>query len=110
MEEGWTLSVLYPKRRKVKEDFMERKLNVCLRLHFFYLLYIHIPIYLSISSKHLKNLNSYNHKNFSNDFMKYVVLRESIPRQVDMKSRVPEEEKGVWALKAEIGVWNSQGG
>jgi len=29
------------------------------------------------------------------------LLRESIPRQVDKKSRVPEEE---------IGVWNSQGG
>ena len=28
-------------------------------------------------------------------------MRESIPRQVDKKSRVPEEE---------IGVWNSQGG
>ena len=29
------------------------------------------------------------------------LLRKSIPRQVDKKSRVPEEE---------IGVWNSQGG
>ena len=28
-------------------------------------------------------------------------MRKSIPRQVDKKSRVPEEEKG---------VWNSQGG
>jgi len=28
-------------------------------------------------------------------------MRESIPRQIDKKSRVPEEE---------IGVWNSQGG
>ena len=27
--------------------------------------------------------------------MKYVVLRESIPRQVDKKSGVPEEEKEV---------------
>ena len=90
LEEGWTLSVLYPKGRKVKEqDFMERKPNVCLRLHFFYF----ISIYLS--SKHLKNLNSYNHKIFFNDFMKYVVLRESIPRQVDKKSGVPEEEKEV---------------
>ena len=25
-----------------------------------------------------------------------VPLRKSIPRQVDKKSRVPEEEKGVW--------------
>ena len=24
------------------------------------------------------------------------MLRESIPRQVDKKSRVPEEERGVW--------------
>ena len=23
-------------------------------------------------------------------------MRESIPRQVDKKSRVPEEEKGIW--------------
>ena len=38
------------------------------------------------------------------------MLRESIPRQVDKKSRVPEEEREVWALKEEIGVWNSQGG
>ena len=38
----------------------------------------------------------YNRKNFFNDFMKYVVSRESIPRQVDKKSGVPEEEKGVW--------------
>jgi len=36
-------------------------------------------------------------------------LRESIPRQVVKKSGIPEEEKGVWALKEEIGVWNSQG-
>ena len=38
-------------------------------------------------------------------------MRESIPRQVDKKSGVPEEEKGVWgsgALEEEIGVWNSQ--
>ena len=28
-------------------------------------------------------------------------MRESIPRQVDKKSRVPKEERG---------VWNSQGG
>ena len=68
---------------------MERKPNVCLRLHFFYFIFIYL------SSKHLKNLNSYNHKNFFNDFMKYVVLRESIPRQVDKKSGVPEEEKEV---------------
>ena len=31
----------------------------------------------------------------------YKLLRESIPRQVDKKSEVPKEEKG---------VWNSQGG
>ena len=37
-------------------------------------------------------------------------VRESIPRQIDKKSRVPEEEKGVWALKKDTVVWNSQGG
>ena len=38
-------------------------------------------------------------------------MRESIPRQVDKKSRVPEEEReGSRALEKEIGVWNSQGG
>ena len=37
-------------------------------------------------------------------------MRESIPRQVDKKSGVPKEEKGVWTLKEEIGVWSSQGG
>ena len=36
-------------------------------------------------------------------------MRESVPRQVDKKSRVPEE-KGSGALEVEIGVWNSQGG
>ena len=35
---------------------------------------------------------------------------ESIPRQVDKKSRVPKEEKGVWALKEDIGIWHSQKG
>ena len=38
------------------------------------------------------------------------ILRESIPRQVDKKSEVLEEERGVWDFKEEIGVWNSQGG
>ena len=33
-----------------------------------------------------------------------VLLRESVPRQVDKKSRVPEEEKGVW------GSWNGDRG
>ena len=37
-------------------------------------------------------------------------MRQSIPRQVDKKSGFPEEEKGVWVLKEEIEVWNSQGG
>ena len=37
-------------------------------------------------------------------------MRESIPRQIDKKSRVPKEEKGIWGLEAETGVWNSQGG
>ena len=41
-------------------------------------------------------------------------VRESVPRQVDKKSGVPEEEEeeeGVsGALKGKIGVWNSQGG
>ena len=36
-------------------------------------------------------------------------LRQSITRQVDKKSRVPEEEKGSGALKEEIRVWKSQG-
>ena len=36
-------------------------------------------------------------------------MRELVPRQVDKKSRVPEE-KGSGALEVEIGVWNSQGG
>ena len=73
--------------------------------------YISFILYLSIylSSKHLKNLNSYNHKNFFNDFMKYVVLRESIPRQVDKKSGVPEEEKGVPSSQGGDRVWSSQG-
>ena len=31
-------------------------------------------------------------------------------RQIDKKSRVPKEEKGIWGLEAETGVWNSQGG
>ena len=33
-----------------------------------------------------------------------VLLRKSVPRQVDKKSRVPEEEKGVW------GSWNGDRG
>ena len=37
-------------------------------------------------------------------------MRGSIPRQVDKKSGVPEEEKGVWGSQEGIGVWNSQGG
>ena len=37
-------------------------------------------------------------------------MRESIPRQVDKKSGVPEGRKGSGALKEEIRVWNSQGG
>ena len=37
-------------------------------------------------------------------------MRESIPRQIDKKSRVPKEEKGVWASQSGDGVWNSQGG
>ena len=38
-------------------------------------------------------------------------MRESIPRQVDRKPGVPEEERGgSGALEEEIGVWNSQGG
>ena len=40
----------------------------------------------------------------------HLYLRESVPRQVDKKSGVPEEEKGSGTLKAEIGVWNSQEG
>jgi len=37
-------------------------------------------------------------------------MRQSIPRQVIKKSRFSKEKKGVWALKEEIGIWNSQGG
>ena len=38
-------------------------------------------------------------------------MRESVPRQVDKKSRVPEEEReGSGALEEEIRVWNFQGG
>ena len=36
-------------------------------------------------------------------------MRESIPRQVDKKSLVPKEEKGVWGSGWD-GVWSSQGG
>ena len=38
-------------------------------------------------------------------------MRDSIPGQVDRKSRVPEEEGG-WsgALEEAIGIWNSQRG
>ena len=28
-----------------------------------------------------------------------MVMRESIPRQVDKKSRVPEEKIGVWSIQ-----------
>ena len=38
-----------------------------------------------------------------------ILLRESIPRQIDKKSRVPKK-KGSGPLEVEIGVWNSQGG
>ena len=42
--------------------------------------------------------------------MDVTVVRDSIPRQVDKVSRVPEEEKEVsGALEEETGVWNSQG-
>ena len=42
-------------------------------------------------------------------------MRESIPRQIDKKFRVPKEEKGVWASgggdgSPEIGDRSSQGG
>ena len=38
-------------------------------------------------------------------------MRESVPRQVDNKSGVPEEEReGSGALEEEIDIWNSQGG
>jgi len=39
-----------------------------------------------------------------------ILLKESVPMQVDKKSRVSEEERGSGALKEEIGVWNFQGG
>ena len=37
-------------------------------------------------------------------------MKESISRQVDKKSGVPEEEKGVWGSQGGDGVWNSQEG
>ena len=37
-------------------------------------------------------------------------VRELIHRQVDKKSRFPEEEALEGALEEEIGVWNSKGG
>ena len=40
----------------------------------------------------------------------WALLRESIPRQVDKKSRVPKEEKGVWGSQGGDRIWNSQGG
>ena len=49
---------------------------------------------------------SFKYSNFSLS----VRVRESIPRQTDKKSRVPKEEKGVWASQSGDGVWNSQGG
>ena len=39
-----------------------------------------------------------------------VVLRESIPRQIDKKSGSLRRRKRPGAFEAEIGVWNSQGG
>ena len=35
----------------------------------------------------------------------FMYLRESIPRQIDKKSRVPKEEKGVWGSQS--GDWGS---
>ena len=40
----------------------------------------------------------------------FPIVGESIPRQVDKKSRFPEEEALEGALEEEIGVWNSKGG
>ena len=37
-----------------------------------------------------------------------VVMKESILRQVDKKSRVSEEEKGVWGSQEGEGVWSSR--
>ena len=37
-------------------------------------------------------------------------MRESVPRQVEKKSRVSRKRKGPGVLEEEIGVWNSQGG
>ena len=48
---------------------------------------------------------SFKYSNFSLS----VRVRESIPRQIDKKSRVPKEEKGFWASQSGDGVWNSQG-
>ena len=39
-----------------------------------------------------------------------MMLRESIPSQVDKKSRVSQEKKGFGALKVKIRVWSPQGG
>ena len=40
-------------------------------------------------------------------YVAFIFLRESIPRQVDKKSRVTKEEKGVWGFQGGHGVWNS---
>ena len=40
-----------------------------------------------------------------------LIMTESIPRQVDRKPGIPEEERRVWGSGIlKIGVWNSQGG
>ena len=36
--------------------------------------------------------------------------RESIARQIDKKSGLPKEEKGLWILEDEIRLWNSPEG
>ena len=46
----------------------------------------------------------------SYQYVAFILLRESIPRQIDKKSGVAKEEKGVWGSQGGDGVWNSQGG
>ena len=47
---------------------------------------------------------------FPTTYSLIIVLRESIPRQVDKKSRVPRRREKSEVLEEEIGIWNSQGG
>ena len=43
-------------------------------------------------------------------YVAFILLTESIPRQIDKKSGVAKEEKRVWGSQGGDEVWNSQGG